>query len=130
MTLFSTTSVKQIATTQPNVHAFDVIGHVSSDDAEAMAEHMNVVFDVQDKVNMLLRLNDYSGSDRLAMFDGDVIESRWRSLANVERYAVVGAPAAAATMIAVMDKLIPVDARAFDAENEANAWVFVGATEA
>ena len=121
-------SIKQIRTEAADVYAFDISGHVSADDAEAMAQYMNDVFDKSDKVSMLMRLNDYTGSDATAMFDDDVIASRWRSLAKVDRYVVVGAPAFAEKMIAVMDKIIPVDAKTFDADDEVSAWAYVGTT--
>lgn len=41
---------------------------------------------------MLIRLSGYTGSDKDALFDGDVLESRWRALFKVDKYAVVGAP--------------------------------------
>lgn len=75
-----------------------------------------------------MRLDGCTGSDRGAIFDGHVIESRWRSLFNVDKYAVVGAPEGASKMIDFMNKLIPVDAKAFDRTEEAKAWAFVGTT--
>lgn len=121
-------SVKQIPTTSETVFAFDVQGRVSDDDAEALAEYMNDVFDRHDKVNMLMRLDGFTGSDKTALFDGDVIESRWRSLFNVEKYAVVGAPDGASKLIDFMDKLLPVDAKSFTSAQEPEAWQFVGAS--
>lgn len=128
MTLLSLPSVKQIPTTSETVFAFDVHGHVSDDDAEALAEYMNDVFDRHDKVNMLMRLDGFTGSDKTALFDGEVIESRWRSLFDVERYAVVGAPDGASKLIDFMDKLLPVDAKSFTSAQEQEAWQFVGAS--
>jgi len=127
MKMINLPSVKQIATTSDTVFAFDVSGHVSDDDAEALAEYMNDVFDRHDKVNMLMRLDGFTGSDKSALFDGDVIESRWRSLFNVGKYAVVGAPEGASKMVDFMDKLIPVDAKSFTSAEEDQAWQFVGA---
>ena len=62
------------------------------------------------------------------MLDGDVITSRFRALRHVSRYAVIGAPANAAKMINLMDKVIPVEAKAFDTEQTVEAWNFVGAS--
>jgi hypothetical protein len=75
---------------------------------------------------MLMRLDGFTDSDKTALFDGDVIVSRWRSLFNVEKYAVVGAPDGASKMIDFMDKLLPVDAKAFSSKQERDAWDFVG----
>lgn len=130
MTLLSRPSVKQIPTTSDTVYAFDVTGHVSDDDAEALAETMNDAFDRHDKVSLLLRLDGYTGSDKNALFDGDVLKSRWRSLFSVEKYAVVGAPDGAEKMINFFDKILPVDARTFEPSEETQAWAFVGAQAA
>lgn len=120
-------SITQIPTNSATVYAFDITGHVSDDDAEALAKYMNDAFDRHDKVNMLMKLDGYTGSDKDAIFDGDVLESRWRSLFKVDKYAVVGAPDGASRMITFMDKILPVDAKSFSLHDVALAWRFVGA---
>jgi len=127
MDLFSHGPIRQIPTTSPTVYAFSFNGHIDDDDAEALAEYMNAVFDRHDKVSMLMDLSGFTGSDWDAMLDGDVIASRFRALSHVDRYAVVGAPERAATMIGLMDKIIPVQAKAFDTAEMSAAWTFVGA---
>lgn len=124
---FSHGPVTQIATDNPDVYAFRVTGHITDDDSEAMSKFMNDVFDQKKKVSMLLDLTAFTGSDWDSMLDGDVIKSRFRSLSHVEKYAVVGAPDRAASMIEMMDKVISVNARAFDAAEAPQAWAFVGA---
>ncbi|MEQ8657456.1 MAG: STAS/SEC14 domain-containing protein [Hyphomicrobiales bacterium] len=128
MTHFSHGAITQIPTNSPTVYAFKVTGHIDDDASEAMAKLMNDVFDRTESVNMLLDLTDFSGSDWDSMLDGDVIESRFRALSHVARYAVIGAPDNAAKMIGLMDKIIPVEAKAFDAAEADKAWQFVGAT--
>lgn len=128
MTQFSHGAVTQVPTNSPTVYAFKVTGHIDDDASESMATFMNDVFDRTESVNMLLDLTGFTGSDWDSMLDGDVLESRFRALSHVARYAVVGAPDKAAKMIGLMDKIIPVDARAFDAGDADKAWQFVGAT--
>lgn len=127
MKQFSYGPIDQIPTSSPTVYAFQVSGHMSYEASEAMAEYMNQVFDQNDKISMLLDLTGFTGSDWDTMLDGDVIQSRFRALSHVDRYAVIGAPENAAKMISFMDKIIPVDARAFDASEAQAAWKFVGA---
>jgi hypothetical protein len=129
MPAFSHGPISQIETDNPDVYAFKITGHIDDDASEAMAKFMNSVFDSKEKVNMLLDMTAFTGSDWDSMLDGDVIESRFRSLKHVKKYAVVGAPDKAASMISFMDKLILVDARAFDADEESAAWAFVGARQ-
>lgn len=125
--MLNTPSIVQIPSSNPAVYAFRVRGEVTSEDMEAMAKVMNDAFDTHDKVSMLLRFEHYEGAELGASWTVETMKSQFRSLANVDKYAVVGAPALAATMISVMDKVIPVDARSFDAAEEAAAWDFVAA---
>ncbi|MGR3512122.1 MAG: SpoIIAA family protein [Paracoccaceae bacterium] len=128
MATFHHGSIRSIPTTSANLHAFAITGHVDGDDMEAMAEYMNDVFDrTDDKVDMLLDLAGMTGRDLDAVFDGDVMKAQIRSWTKVGRYAVVAAPDRAAKMIEWADKVIPVDARAFDATEADEAWKFVEA---
>lgn len=128
MATFHHGSIRSIPTTSANLHAFAITGHVDDDDMEAMAEHMNDVFDrAADKVDMLLDLAGMTGRDLDAVFDGDVLKVQIRSWTKVRRYAVVAAPDRVAKMIEWADKVIPVDARAFDASEADEAWKFVEA---
>jgi hypothetical protein len=88
---------------------------------------MNDAFDRHDSVSMLLLFQGFTGVAPGAGLDRETITAQFRALARVARYAVVGAPDAAARMIEVMDHVIPVDARSFDAADEPAAWAFVGA---
>ena len=128
MSTFLEGPITKIPTDNKAVHAFRIVGHIDDDASEALAEHMNDVFDREDKVAMLLDLSEFTGSDWDAMFDDDVISSRFRALKHVSKYAVIGAPERAAKMIGIMDKIIPVDARAFAKTEAAAAWSFVDAT--
>ncbi len=125
-------SIQEIPTTDPLVHAFRITGTVTDDDMSAMAQHMNAAFDASgpEKVSMLLIFEGYEGADAGAAFDASALKAQFRSLTQVVRYAVVGAPDAARSMIETMDHVIPIDARTFDAQDEAQAWAFVGADPA
>lgn len=126
MSLFSFGPITQMETTSPKVFAFRITGHIDDDASEALAKFMNRVFDENDKVNLLMDLTGFTGSDWDSMLDGDVIKSRFRALSEVDRYAVVGAPQRAASLIRFMDGLIPVNAKAFSADQRDEAWQFVG----
>lgn len=127
MALFTHGPITEIPTDSPTVYAFRVIGHIDDDASEALAHYMNAAFDQHDKVNMLLDLAGFTGSDWDTLLDEAVIKSRLRALSHVERYAVVGAPDHAAKMITIMNAVIPVEAKAFDVADAAQAWNFVGA---
>lgn len=125
--MLTTPTILQIAVTSPDVYAFRIRGHVAKEDLQAMAETMNAAFDRQTEVSMLLVFDAFEGVEAGAGFDLPTLTAQFRSLANVDKYAVVGAPRVASAMITVMDKFIPTDARSFTADEEALAWAFVGA---
>lgn len=131
MNAFSSGPITQFQTTSPDLYAFAITGHVDDDAAEDLAKYMNAAFDAHDgKVNMLLDLSAFTGSDWDSFLDGDVITSRFRALKHVDKYAVIGAPEGAARMISIMDKVIPVQARAFAVEESDAAWAWVGEARA
>ncbi len=120
-------TINQIAVDNPSVYAFHIRNEVQAEDLKAMGATMNEAFDVHPSISMLLIFEDFEGLDAGAGLDLQTIKSQFRSLAKVDKYAVVGAPLLASTMITVMDKLIPTDARTFDRADEPAAWAFVGA---
>lgn len=120
-------TINQIPVDNPLVYAFRISGEIDAEDMKAMGATMNDAFDAHPSVSVLLIFNQFEGLDAGAGFDKETFTSQVRSLAKVNKYAVVGAPSAAATMINVMDKIIPTDARTFLPSEEADAWAFVGA---
>ncbi|MDB5658961.1 MAG: hypothetical protein JWS10_1576 [Cypionkella sp.] len=128
--MLRTGSINQIPVDNPSVYAFRISNEVQAEDLKAMAETMNNAFDVHSSVSMLLIFEQYEGVETGAGFDMETFKSQFRSLAKVDKYAVVGAPSIASTMINVMDKVIPTDARTFERSEELAAWQFVGANPA
>lgn len=120
-------SINQISVDNPLVYAFRIKGEIDAHDLKAMGATMNDAFDAQPSVSMLLIFEQFEGLDAGAGFDMETLTSQFRSLAKVDKYAVVGAPSIASTMINVMDKVIPTDARTFERTEEVSAWAFVGA---
>lgn len=125
-----TSKIVQIAADAPFVYAFRIEGGVSAAEMSEMAETMNAAFDRGETVNMLLILRDFDAADALSGLSARSLESQFRSLRHVERYAVVGAPAFAAAMIETFGKMSPIAAETFDPAEEAAAWAFVGARPA
>jgi len=127
MTLFHSGPIQQIETSAPNLYAFRINGRIDDDASEDLAKFMNDVFDRHpEKVDMLLDLTGFTGSDWDSLFDGDVIRSRFRALSEVRRYAVIGAPEKAQKMIGVFNTFISVEAKAFGASEASDAWTYVG----
>ena len=126
-----TDAVRRLPTDRPDLYAFEIAGEVTAADQEAMADAMNAAFDAhEDKVDMLLVFRDYEGAETGSMLDVDVLKSRLRSIARVNRYVVVGAPEAANTMIETMGRLMPVESHTFPIAELGAAWALLGARPA
>ena len=117
--------VLPIACDFEHVYAFDITGDLDADGMRELADTLSNAFDIHDgKINILFRFNDFEATD--AGNTGLVgFGTQLRSLTNVARYATVGAPEGAGRMIAFFDKLIPVEAKSFDKNDEQAAWNFV-----
>jgi hypothetical protein len=94
---------------------------------EDMGRLMNDVFDNSDKVDMLLIFDRFDGAETGASLGWESLKSRVRSVTNVRRYVVAGAPGSARGLIEAMGKLLPVEAETF--ANESAAWRALDAQE-
>jgi hypothetical protein len=124
------TPMNRVPTTDSSVLAFEFSGRVESEDIETMANEVDDAYDRHDSISLILLFHDWQGAEVSATFDPDVVATQFKALSNVDRYAVVGAPDAAQSMIDVMDHVIPVDAETFEADEEEAAWSFIGARRA
>jgi hypothetical protein len=109
-------------TTRENLLAFRIAGKVTKEDMHQMAEMANAAFDRFETVDMLLIFDDFDGQDMGAMFDTESMKAQFRSIMNVGRYVVVGAPESAQHLIQAMGAMLPVKAMTFDRGEEDLAW--------
>ena len=124
-------AVRQIATTDPNAYAFEIDGVISKAEMHAMGETMNAAFDASDgKVGLMLIFRRFESPEPGASLDWETVTSRFRSVAKLDRYVVVGAPDGAETMIQAMGKVLPLAARTFDLHEIDAAWAALGARPA
>lgn len=119
-------SIQQIPTSRPDLYAFAVTGKITETDMELMAATVSAGFDRFDKIDMLITMPGYDGAELGAMFDKEGLGAMVRANKHVHRYAVVGAPAWAKAMITLFDPLTPVETKAFDGDEESEAWTWVG----
>jgi hypothetical protein len=120
-------AVHPVPTTREDLLAFRISGRVEKDDMHEMAELANAVFDRHETVDILLIFENFAGRDTGGLFDAEAMKAQFRSLSNLGRYVVVGAPDSARRMIETMGSVIPVKAMTFDKGDEEKAWVELGA---
>jgi len=118
-------SVSRLSHTDPSVIAFAFSDTLSRADVDTMAQVLNSAFDKPDEIRVLLDFQALLHIDADAMASLSATRAQLRSLANVSRYAVIDPPEAAGKMIRLADKIIPVDAEVFSADDSPSAWHYI-----
>lgn len=120
-------AVHPVQTTRDNLLAFRITGKVTKEDMHEMAEMSNTAFDRFETVDMLLIFDNFDGQELGALFDIESMKAQFRSIMNVGRYVVVGAPESARALIEGMGAILPLKAMTFDKADERLAWAELGA---
>lgn len=118
-------SINLLPSHRTDLRIFEVVAKITEADIEWMAAQVNAAFDAQKRIDMLIIMRNYEGAELGAIFDAEAFKTQFRSARHVRRYAVVGAPAWASTMINLFSPLTPVEEKTFaiEHEREARAWI-------
>ncbi|MGF1607023.1 MAG: STAS/SEC14 domain-containing protein [Rhodothalassiaceae bacterium] len=125
--MLQTQTIRQIKTDQDHVLAFHVTADVRGEDMAALGRVLQKQFDLKSKVNMLLILEDFEPADSAKGLSLDSLTAQMRSLDHLEKYAVIGPPPAAATLLKLFDKVSDIEVRPFKPDQDEAAWAFIGA---
>ena len=123
-------AVTPLATSRPDLFAFDVRGRIHKPDIEWMAETLQAAFAGLERVDLLILMRDWDGIDIGAALDPEALSVQARASRHVRKYAVVGAPAWAQAMINLLSPLTPVEEKTFDLAQAADAWTWIGGAPA
>ncbi|MCJ2085480.1 STAS/SEC14 domain-containing protein [Methylobacterium sp. E-005] len=118
-------SVAQRQSPRPDLLAFEIKDKVTKDDIEWMSAITDEVMKLHDKIDMLIIMSNYEGSELAASFDSYANSVKARSVAHINRYVVVGAPTLAKAMINLSGLVLPVESKTFDLKDEAAAWDYL-----
>jgi hypothetical protein len=122
--MLTTANIEEFDPGLPRTFAFRIHDEVTKDDMEAMSTRMNEAFDRDDgKVDMLLVFKTNKTSETGASWSGEAMKAQGRSLSNVRNYVVANAPGQAGGIVETMGKVMPVEAKSFETEDEALAWL-------
>lgn len=112
----------EIRNTREGLYAFRITDSLDGEGLDELVERLNEVFDVSETKVDLLLIYDVENSANLpfAAIDLAAIKTDLRSVANLRRYVLVGAPTALAALTEAVGKLIPMKAETFD--DPAIAW--------
>lgn len=125
----SRAGIVRLATDRPHVLAYAVQGLFSADDVRRLVPELEAAFDAHEQVDVLVRVEEMPGVPWSAL-KGDLARAKMEALRRVRRYAVVGGPAWLSSAVSLLDPLLRVEVRAFRAEEEAEAWTWIGAQPA
>ncbi|GJE36128.1 STAS/SEC14 domain-containing protein [Methylobacterium persicinum] len=118
-------SVIQRDAPRPDLLAFEIKDKITKPDIEWMSAVTDHAMQAHQKIDMLLIMSHYEGSEFGAKFDGYANSVKARSVAHIRKYVVVGAPAFAEAMIKLSGLIMPVDTKTFDLADEASAWSYL-----
>ena len=110
---------------RPDLLAFEIKDKITRADIEWMSARTDEAMQTLDKIDMLIIMSNFEGSDLGATFDGYAASVKVRSVAHIRRYVVVGAPAFAKAMITLSGFVLPIESKTFDLEDEQAAWAWL-----
>ncbi len=110
---------------RPDLLAFEITDKVTKVDIEWMSAITDEAMKIHDKIDMLIMMSNYEGSELAASLNGYASSVKARSVAHINRYVVVGAPTLAKAMINLSGMVLPVEAKTFDLTEEAEAWAYL-----
>jgi hypothetical protein len=119
-------AIRRIDTDRDDLLAVDVVGNISPADAENLFGLLEAAYVLHDKVDVLVRLVNYDGIDQADLSRQTVERGKAAALAHVGRCATIGEPDWTSKVQGLFTTL-PVELRHFDAENEPDAWAWLGA---
>lgn len=124
-------AIRRIATTEDAVVAFAIDGVIEKETVDAMAKQLVPFFATHPSSRLLVRIVSLDGVEPRGLLSTEVLSMKLEALRSVERYAVVGAPGWMRKLIEAIAPLFEeLEVRAFDREDEASAWAWVGAQPA
>jgi len=119
-------AIRRIDTDRDDLFAVDVVGRVTSADAENLFGLLEAAYALHPKIDTLIRLVDYENVDWRGVSKQTLERGKANALEHVRRCATVGEP----NWIGQVEGLfsvIPIELRHFDAEDESDAWGWLGA---
>ncbi|MBY6202192.1 STAS/SEC14 domain-containing protein [Maritalea mobilis] len=131
--MLTTDTIQEFDPGIANVHAFRITGAVTRDDMAAMGERMNTLFDAlpkDRKIDMLLVFDTDRSAEAGANWSTDAMTAQAKAVTNVRNYVVANAPGDAGGIVETVGRVLPVEAKSFDSEEAALAWLKTDQAEA
>ncbi|WP_139976198.1 STAS/SEC14 domain-containing protein [Ochrobactrum sp. CGA5] len=119
--------IRRIPTNREDVFAFAIEGHLDDASLENLYGLLDAAYETHEEIDLLIRLTGYEGVDWTAAFSESMLSIRAKSLKKLRHYAIVGGPLWIQASITLMQPFLSIELRAFEADEENEAWEWLGA---
>ena len=116
-----------IETDRPDVLAFEIDGNLGKKELDAASAHFLGAVEGKERIRMLGRIRRLGGIEAGGLLTGDFFAMKRSFLERMDRYAIVGGPAWLRSTLNSLAPLFRVEIRHFEADEEAEAWSWIGA---
>ena len=120
-------TIIQRDTPRSDLLAFEIKDRITQPDMEWMSSISDAAMKGHGKIDMLIIMSNYEGSDSDAKHDDYSNKVKAKSVDYIRNYVVVGAPMFARAMIASNGLIKPVDTKTFSLSEENEAWDYLAA---
>jgi hypothetical protein len=121
--------VRRLDTDRDDVLAFEVSGHLQVSDIENIYGLLEGACQSHPKIDVLLRIRNYEGIDWNAVARDWALLGRSHAIKHIRRYAVIAGPGWMAAVISLFKPFFSLEMKHFDAEEEPEAWEWIGVQE-
>lgn len=118
-------SIVLIPTDRDDLVALEYHGHIRSEDLDVALVPLRERMDRNDQIDLLVRMDHFSGFDPSIMFKGGLLSLKMAALKKLRRYAIVGASDWIAGIAKTFDPLVGIEMKTFDADQEEEAWAWL-----
>ena len=118
-------AMREIITDRPNLVAFEIDGHLTAADVERAQEIFEPKLEMPGKIDVLGRFDNYDGFDFNVFFTPGWLSLKVNALNKIARYALVGAPVWMENLVELLQPLVPIEIKCFDARAEAEARIWL-----
>lgn len=122
-------AIRRIDTDRPDVFAMEITGEVTSADVENLFGLLEGAYALHDSLDLIVRFSDYRGLLTEGMSWETTREVREHARNRIRRCALVGDAGALRDARSFLDLPSSVEHRDFAAEDEGEAWAWIGARE-
>jgi hypothetical protein len=118
-------AARRLETGSDRLYAFEIDGRLGEADIDLMLAPLTAAFERGEKIDVLLRIRDFEWFEAQGAFRSSVFSAKMAALRHLRRYAIVGAPDWMEAMIRLTDRLTAIEMRAFDDDEEDEAWAWI-----